>query len=313
MTALARTGTDAVIAPVTALPRPLPPLGQMDTFLRAHGFSDEFRDWYLLPMIGCIWSCPTEQMLRFPIGTLIRFCHNHGLLQVTDRPQWWTVNGGARNYVDRIVGGLRDARLNTPVLSVRRDADGVDVHTTSGAERFDHLVLATHSDQALALLAEPSTQEQALLGAIRYQSNLAVLHTDRSVLPRDQRAWAAWNYERAAGGDGAAQVCLHYLLNRLQPLPWQQPVIVSLNPAREIARTRVMGEYEYAHPVFDQAAIRAQAQLATIQGKQRTWFAGAWTGYGFHEDGLKSGMAAATGVLLQAEVEREAAMQELSV
>ena len=285
----------------------------LDKFLRAHGFSDEFRDWYLLPMIGCIWSCPTEQMLRFPIGTLIRFCHNHGLLQVTDRPQWWTVNGGARNYVDRIVGGLRDARLNTPVLSVRRDADGVDVHTTSGAERFDHLVLATHSDQALALLAEPSTQEQALLGAIRYQSNLAVLHTDRSVLPRDQRAWAAWNYERAAGGDGAAQVCLHYLLNRLQPLPWQQPVIVSLNPAREIARTRVMGEYEYAHPVFDQAAIRAQAQLATIQGKQRTWFAGAWTGYGFHEDGLKSGMAAATGVLLQAEVEREAAMQELSV
>ncbi len=288
----------------------LQPLGD---FLREHRFSDEFRDWYLLPMIGCIWSCPTQEMLRFPVGTLIRFCHNHGLLQVTGRPQWWTVNGGARNYVQRIVGGLADARLNTPVLSVRRSEDGVDVHTTSGSERFDHLVLATHSDQALALLAEPSPQEQALLGAIRYQSNVAVLHTDRSVLPRNPRAWAAWNYERPAGGDGSAQVCLHYLLNRLQPLPWQQPVIVSLNPAREIARTRVMGEYEYAHPVFDQAAIRAQGQLATIQGKQRTWFAGAWTGYGFHEDGLKSGMAAATGVLLQAEVEREAANQELSV
>jgi predicted NAD/FAD-binding protein len=279
------------------------PLGQ---FLDAHGFSREFRDWYLLPMIGCIWSCPTEQMLAFPVATLIRFCHNHGLLQVADRPQWWTVNGGAREYVTRILGGLPDARLRTPVLSVRRDADGVDLLTPTGWERFDALVIATHSDQALELLEAPTPQERKLLGAVRYQRNHAVLHTDTSVLPRDPRAWAAWNYERASGASSAEHdVCLHYLLNKLQPLPWTQPVVVSLNPVRPIARTRIMGEYSYAHPVFDAAAIDAQSQLATIQGKRRTWFAGAWTGYGFHEDGLKSGLSAAQALLLQAEIDRE--------
>lgn len=276
-------------------------LGQpLARFLRIHGFSPEFRDWYLLPMIGCIWSCPTEQMLRFPVGTLIRFCHNHGLLQVAGRPQWHTVNGGARHYVEKIVATLADARLNAPVLSVRREADCVHVHSPAGWERFDHVVIAAHSDQALGMLADPGDEERRLLGAIRYQPNVAVLHTDRSVLPANRRAWAAWNYERAAGSGEGAQVCLHYLLNRLQPLPWTQPVIVSLNPARPIARTRVMGEYSYAHPVFDDAAVEAQAQLGTVQGRRRTWFAGAWTGYGFHEDGLKSGLAAAAGLLLQA-------------
>lgn len=276
-------------------------------FLRIHGFSSEFRDWYLLPMIGCIWSCPTEQMLRFPVGTLIRFCHNHGLLQVADRPQWHTVTGGARHYVEKIVATLADARLNTPVLSVRREAGGVHVHSPRGWERFDHVVIAAHSDQALGMLADPSEEERRLLGAIRYQPNVAVLHTDRSVLPSQERAWAAWNYERAADGGQRAQVCLHYLLNRLQPLPWTQPVIVSLNPVRPIARTRIMGEYEYAHPVFDAGAVQAQAQLGTIQGRRRTWFAGAWTGYGFHEDGLKSGICAASSLLLQSGIDRHRA------
>lgn len=271
----------------------------LEAFLRTHRFPDAFRDWYLLPMIGCIWSCPTEQMLRFPVGTLIRFCHNHGLLQVADRPQWHTVAGGSRNYVHRIVQSLTDARLKTPVLSISRDADGVQVRTGAGAERFDYLVVATHPDQALNLLSYPTPDERRLLGAIRYQANRAVLHTDASVLPSQPRAWSAWNYERAQGPEGGAQVCLHYLLNRLQPLPWKQPVVVSLNPVRPIARTRVMGEYDYAHPVFDEAAIRAQAQLGMLQGQHRTWFAGAWTGYGFHEDGLKSGLAAASGLLQQ--------------
>lgn len=274
----------------------------LDEFLRVHGFSTEFSEWYLLPMIGCIWSCPTEQMLRFPVGTLIRFCHNHGLLQVTDRPQWHTVAGGARNYVERILQGIPDRRLNTPVLQVRRNDEGVDVRTAGGWDRFDQVVLATHSDQALSLLADPSDDERSLLGAIRYQANRAVLHTDRSVLPRDRRAWAAWNYERAAGAPGGAQVCLHYLLNRLQPLPWQQPVIVSLNPVGEIDGNRILGDYDYAHPVFDAAAVAAQARLGTIQGRRRTWFAGAWAGYGFHEDGLKSGTAAAAGILLHGQL-----------
>lgn len=277
----------------------------LDDFLRAHRFSREFQQWYLLPMIGCIWSCPTEQMLRFPVGTLIRFCHNHGLLQIAGRPRWHTVAGGARQYVERILEGIPDKRRRTPVRAIRRGAGFVDLRTDDGWERFDHLVLATHSDQALALLEDADPRERALLGAIRYQSNRAVLHTDRSALPRAAEAWAAWNYERPAGRDGEAQVCLHYLLNRLQPLPWKQPVIVSLNPVRAIDPQRILGDYDYAHPVFDQAAVDAQAQLGTIQGRRRTWFAGAWAGYGFHEDGLRSGLSAALGLLVQAEAEAQ--------
>jgi predicted NAD/FAD-binding protein len=288
-------------------------LGQpLQAFLQAHGFSREFQEWYLLPMIGCIWSCPTEQMLRFPVGTLVRFCHNHGLLQVRGRPQWHTVTGGARNYVTRILAGIADKRIATPVLSVQRDDDGVDIRTAAGGERFDYAVIAAHSDQALAMLADAGGEERRLLGAIGYQPNQAVLHTDASVLPSRPRAWAAWNHERAAGDGTAPRVCLHYLLNRLQPLPWPQPVIVSLNPVRPIDRSRILGEYSYAHPVFDQAAVRAQGQLSRIQGKRRTWFAGAWTGYGFHEDGLKSGLAAARALLLQSEMERAGSALELA-
>lgn len=271
------------------------PLGD---FLRARKFSDEFRDWYFLPMMGCIWSCPTDQMLQFPVATMIRFCHNHGLIQVTDRPQWWTVKGGARHYVEKIIARIHDKRLNTPVRLVERDADGVRVVTDGRAERFDKVVLATHSDQSLALLRDASTAEREALGAIRYQPNRAVLHTDASVLPQRRLAWAAWNYERAEEtGREAARVCLHYLLNMLQPLPFAQPVVVSLNPVREIERKHIMGEFDYAHPVFDLAAIRAQQDIASLQGLQHTYFCGAWTGYGFHEDGLKSGLQAARQLL----------------
>ena len=273
------------------------PLGE---FLQAHRFGESFRDWYFLPMLGCIWSCPTEQMLRFPVATMIRFCHNHGLLQVSDRPQWHTVVGGARHYVDKIIANLADKRLNTPVRRIERDAAGVRVVTDHGAERFDRVVLATHSDQALALLAAPTAQERAVLGAIRYQPNHAVLHTDASVLPKRRAAWAAWNYERAARqGDGSAGVCLHYWLNQLQPLPFAQPVVVSLNPLQEIAAQHIIGSYDYDHPVFDMSAIRAQAQVAQLQGEQHSWFCGAWTGYGFHEDGLKSGLAVADALLAE--------------
>lgn len=269
-------------------------------FLDAHRFSTAFRNWYLLPMLGSIWSCPTDQMLAFPVGTLIRFCHNHGLIQVTGRPPWRTVAGGARQYVDRIVSAIPDRRLRTPVLAVDRRFDGVRVLTQDGWEDFDHLVIATHSDQALALLSDATEPERELLGAIRYQANHAVLHTDAGVLPRQRRAWAAWNYERGAGEGADTRVCLHYLLNRLQPLPWNQPVVVSLNPVREIDASQVLGRYDYTHPVFDDAAVQAQARLQRLQGRKRTWFAGAWMGYGFHEDGLKAGLGAARQLLLQA-------------
>ena len=271
------------------------PLGD---FLETHAFSDAFRDWYFLPMMGCIWSCPTEQMLQFPVATMIRFCYNHGLIQVADRPQWWTVSGGARHYVEKIVAGIADKRLGTPVRHISRDASatqgGIRIQTDAGAEVFDKLILATHSDESLALLRDATSAEKTVLGAIRYQPNHAVLHTDASVLPQKKLAWAAWNYERAQNTpQESARVCLHYLLNMLQPLPFTQPVVVSLNPLREIERKHIMGEFTYAHPVFDLAAIRAQKQLPSLQGLQNTWFCGAWTGYGFHEDGLKSGLLVA--------------------
>ena len=208
-------------------------------FLDEHRFSVAFREWYLLPMIACIWSCSSAQMLAFPMATLIRFCHNHGLLQVQDRPQWLSVQGGSREYVKRIVAELSDARLNTPVLSVQRNAAGVWLRTAQGSERFDKLVLACHSDEALRLLGAGATRAEAeLLGAIRYQPNRAVLHTDTALLPARRAAWAAWNCEAMAATAAvptspSAGVCLHYWINRLQVLPWQQPVIVTLNALRK--------------------------------------------------------------------------------
>ncbi|WP_096698255.1 NAD(P)/FAD-dependent oxidoreductase [Polaromonas sp. AER18D-145] len=289
-TALAESGAEAAM---------MQPLGE---FLREGRFSAEFRDWYFLPMLGCIWSCPTDQMLQFPVATMIRFCHNHGLIQVADRPQWWTVTGGARHYVEKIVAGIADKRLNTPVRGIVRDAfsahGGVRVLTNGADERFDKVVLATHSDQSLALLQSPSSAERTVLGAISYQPNRAVLHTDTSVLPANKLAWAAWNYERAQDPQReSTRVCLHYLLNMLQPLPFAQPVVVSLNPAAPIAPAHIMGEFDYAHPVFDAAAIRAQKELPELQGRQHSYFCGAWTGYGFHEDGLKSGLGVARQLL----------------
>ena len=271
------------------------PLGE---FLETHKFGSAFRHWYLLPMLGCIWSCPTDQMLQFPVATMVRFCHNHGLIQVVNRPQWFTVTGGAKHYVEKLLQHIPHTHLQTPVERVERNDIGVHVFTAGGAEDFDGVVLACHADQALSLLAQPTPQEQALLGAIRYHPNKAVLHTDTSVLPKKKLAWAAWNYERATDlGLESSRVCLHYWINRLQPLPFSQDVVVSLNPVRAIDPSKVLGEYDYAHPVFDLGAIKAQSQLPRLQGQQNTWYAGAWMGYGFHEDGFKAGRDAALGIL----------------
>ena len=296
-TSLAQNNTGADASPNPALNQPL------GDFLDEQGFSNAFRDWYFLPMMACIWSCPTAQMLRFPVSTMVRFCYNHGLIQVTDRPAWRTVSGGSQHYVEKITAGIADKRLRTPVRAIERDESmrrsGVLIHLDTGTERFDKVVLATHSDQSLALLDAPTPAERDTLGAIGYQPNRAVLHTDASVLPASRLAWAAWNYERARqSADEQVPVCLHYLLNRLQPLPFEQPVVVSLNPVREIARTSVLGEYDYMHPVFDLAATKAQDRLPALQGQGHSYFCGAWAGYGFHEDGLKSGLEAARQVML---------------
>ncbi|SPB15257.1 FAD dependent oxidoreductase [Caballeronia novacaledonica] len=261
------------------------------------GYGAPFRRHYLLPMAAAIWSSAAHDILRFPAATFLRFCLNHALLQVNRRPPWKTVAGGAREYVRRIAATLDDVRTQTPVRGVRRDGDSVIVMTDeAGPERFDAVVLATHAPTSLRLLDDASDEERALLGAVRYQRNVAVLHTDRALLPRRRRVWSAWNYIGARAGlarDAAVPVCVSYLLNQLQPLPFTTPVIVTLNPVDEPAPGTEHGRYEYEHPLFDLAAIDAQTRLPRIQGARRTWHAGAWTGYGFHEDGLKSALRVA--------------------
>ncbi len=275
--------------------RPLP--GTMGAFLDAGGYGRAFREWYLLPMSAAIWSCPTERMLDYPASTFLRFCHNHGLLQVSDRPLWRTVAGGARQYVRRLLADLRDVRLATPVLSVTRSAaGGVTVSTAQGQERFDNVILASHSDQSLAILADADEQERAILSAVRYQPNEAWLHTDAALLPRERSAWAAWNYLSGSPRADGRPVAVSYLLNKLQPLPCRAPVVVTLNPVREPRADTVLRRISYAHPVFDQAAVAAQEALPRVQGQRGIWFCGAWTGYGFHEDGLRSALRVANAL-----------------
>lgn len=266
-------------------------------FLVRRRYGKAFRDWYLLPMAAAIWSCPTESMLAYPLATFVRFCHNHGLLQIMNRPQWLSVKGGGREYVRRLAADLSDIRLNAPVLAVRRSAEGVDVLAADGSEHYDEVVFACHSDQTLAILGDQATPaERALLSSIAYQPNRAVLHTDASLLPQRRRLWSAWNYAAGATTQGNTPVAVSYLLNMLQSLPVQTPVIVSLNPFHEPAPDTVIAEFDYAHPVFDQAAITAQRRLPSIQGRDRAWFCGAWGRYGFHEDGLRSAIAVARGM-----------------
>ncbi|AJZ59954.1 FAD dependent oxidoreductase family protein [Paraburkholderia fungorum] len=267
----------------------------MGELLTAGGYGSAFQRHYLLPMAAAIWSSATADILAFPATTFLRFCLNHALLQVNRRPQWKTVVGGGREYVRRIVGALDDVRVDSAVRGVRRDADGVDVFTDKGTERFDALVLATHAPTSLRLLGNDADQdERSVLGAVRYQPNIAVLHTDTNLLPRRQRIWSAWNYLGSRAHDGMHPVCVSYLVNQLQPLPFKTPLVVTLNPVAQLAPGTELRRFVYDHPLFDLAAIDAQHRLPSLQGKHRTWFAGAWTGYGFHEDGLKSALRVAT-------------------
>jgi predicted NAD/FAD-binding protein len=260
-------------------------------FLEQGRYGQAFREGYLLPMIGAIWSCPTKTMLAFPAATLARFCDNHGLLQIEDRPQWYTVKGGGREYVKKLAAGIPDLRLAQAVRAVRTLAVGIEVATDAGTERYDEVVMACHSDQSLRLLDRADRDLRALLAAVRYQPNRAVLHTDTALLPRDKKAWAAWNYLADHEGVDQRPVGVSYLMNRLQPLPFKQPVVVTLNPPREPDPASVIAEFEYDHPLFDLGAIAAQQRLAAVQGRHGLWFCGAWSGYGFHEDGLKSALA----------------------
>lgn len=287
-----------------------PPDESIADFLDRHRFSQPFREWYFLPMIGAIWSCSVDQMLEFPIQTMARFCHNHGLLQIQNRPQWLTVQGGSREYVKRLVASL-DTRgvkwVREPALKINAPLAGageqfIEVLSTSGAAQFDEVVMACHSDQSLQLLSGIDKASQAILNSIPYQANRAILHTDASFLPERKRCWAAWNYTAQTKNSSVSEdhVSVSYLINRLQPLPTafnDVPIIVTLNPLREPDPAKILQEIHYAHPVFDMRATQAQSTLALIQGKSSIWYCGAWTGYGFHEDGLRSGELVAEAIL----------------
>ncbi|MBC3830540.1 FAD-dependent oxidoreductase [Undibacterium amnicola] len=268
-------------------------LGQL---LHQQKYKASFANQYLIPMAAAIWSSSPKDILDFPARTFLRFCINHALLQVNDRPQWRTVQNGARSYVRKIAETLKDARLNSPVSAVKRTEQAVMVTSKGSTELFDQVIFATHAPDTLSMLTDASEAEYELLSKARYQANTAYLHTDISLLPRSKKVWSAWNYigqSADAEMDGSAQtsaVCVSYLLNQLQRLDTQTPVIVTLNPIYEPQPESVFAKFEYAHPVFDQKAIDTQRDLSQIQGKNKAWFAGAWTGYGFHEDGLKSAL-----------------------
>jgi len=278
-----------------ALSRSIPGCTTLGEFLDRHGFGQNFRARYLYPMAAAIWSCPRDQIAGFPALSFLRFFNNHGLIRLADRPQWRTVEGGSGSYMQRLIGDLGGrARPNSPVTGIERHDRGVDLIDADGSRQsFDEVVLACHSDQALDLLVDPSPSERRLLGAIPYQANRVLLHRDPALMPRERRVWSSWNYLSRSVEDGMQAVSVTYWMNSLQRLATSNDYFVSLNPLDEPRDEATVAEFEYEHPVFTTAALEAQQQLQRIQGRAHTWYAGAWTGYGFHEDGMRSGVEVA--------------------
>ena len=269
-----------------------PDLGE---YLAANRYSDAFRDDHLVPMASALWSSPSAQILKFPTKYLARFMANHQMLQVRGRPQWRVVKGGSQTYVRALRKNWRvRERIGCAATRVTRAADGVMVQSAAGIERFDQTVLAGHSDQALALLGDASEREREILGAMPYQENDTVLHTDASLLPRRRRAWAAWN--AIVPRDASEQCTVSYCMNLLQSLDCPEPILVTLNRTAQIAPQKILKRVRYHHPVYTQASVAAQQRKAEIQGVNRTWFAGAYWGWGFHEDGMRSAVEVANGL-----------------
>jgi uncharacterized protein len=262
-------------------------------YLAAGGYGDDFRDHHIVPMASAIWSATPAEILAFPAAAFIRFHDNHGLLQFKGRPMWRTVSGGSTEYVGRLGLSLAGSiRYGTGAVRVERHRSGATVmDSRGGRDRFDQVVLACHADEALALIDQPSAEERELLGAFRYSRNLAVLHTDESLMPRRRAVWASWNY---IGGEPAPErVCVTYWMNKLQGLPTRTNVFVTLNPSRPPREESVLGSEVYDHPLFDAKAIAAQKKLWRLQGERNVWYCGAHFGSGFHEDALQAGLAVA--------------------
>jgi predicted NAD/FAD-binding protein len=269
------------------------PLTSLEDYLEQRGYCQAFRDDHLLPQAAAIWSTPLRTIREYPAAALIRFFQNHGMMSVFGRGTWRTVSGGSQAYVGKLAAAFRGTlRLSSSVAMVRRDADGVEIRDADGrAERFDQMVIATHGDTALGLLADPDAEERRLLSAFRYSQNLAVLHTDASLMPVRRAAWTSWNH--IGRRDDPTQGCVTYWMNRLQSLRCPQDLFVTLNPTREIALESILWADSYSHPQFDAGAIAAQRELWSLQGRRRTWFCGSYFGHGFHEDALQSGLAVA--------------------
>jgi predicted NAD/FAD-binding protein len=265
-------------------------------WLRERRYSRAFIDRHLVPLASAVWSARTDRLLDFPLRFLVRFFDNHGFLQLRDRPQWLVIRAGSRSYVGPLTARFADRiRLRTPVARIVRRDGGVIVSTGPGAEeRFDRAVLACHSDQALRVLADATPLERELLSAFEYQRNEAVLHTDPAVMPRLRRAWSSWNYHVAEAASELPTVS--YWMNRLQGLSCERDYFVTLNRSAEIDPRRVVRSFVYHHPSFSPAAVRAQARHGEIDGRHGVHFCGAYWGFGFHEDGVRSGLAAAAGL-----------------
>lgn len=260
----------------------------LGSLLENKKYSKDFQSWYLLPMGGCIWSTPTSEMLQFPAYTFLRFCMNHGLLQIFDRPEWKTVLNGCRTYVEKALAKIEKKFLNEPVLNIVTLNNIVQITTNKRIENFDYCIFCNHPPEILKTITGISEQTNSILLKFKYQKNLAVLHSDESVLPENRKAWAAWNYHSVKVNDGTDAVFVSYLINKLQKIPSNKTVIVTLNPVSLIDKKKIYKEINYEHPLFSTDAILAQSEIAGIQGEKRIYFAGAWMRYGFHEDGILS-------------------------
>lgn len=273
-------------------PGPGPSLGD---YLEQNRYSTLFRDAHLIPMASALWSSPSATILDFPAKYLVRFMDHHRMLQVEGRPQWRVVEGGSSSYIDALKSRWTvDVRLACPVQRITRDDAGVAVKHVGGEDRFDAIVVATHSDQALALLGDADALEREVLGAMPYQRNEVVLHTDRRILPTRRKAWAAWNAFVPA--DPKAECSVSYCMNLLQGLESPEPFVVTLNRTAAIDPAKVIAKMTYHHPVYTHASVAAQERRAELNGRRRTWFAGAYWGFGFHEDGMRAGVEAAAGL-----------------
>ena len=264
----------------------------LDQYLKAGGYGERFILHYIVPMGAAIWSMSMADMLGFPLQFFVRFFKNHGLLSVSNRPQWCVIEGGSSAYVAPLTASFKDKiRLNCPVTRVERDEEGVVIHSAAGSERFDKVVFACHSDQALKLLAKPSSAEQSILGALAYADNEVVLHTDTRLLPERKLAWASWNYR--LGGAGHTLAAVTYDMNILQGLQSDTTFCVSLNQSAGINPFKVLAKYTYAHPQYSLKAVAAQQRWEELDGVQHTYYCGAYWANGFHEDGVVSGLRVA--------------------